>query len=29
MPSSALPEELRDGNPAGIWRTIDGVIGRH
>jgi alpha-ketoglutaric semialdehyde dehydrogenase len=29
MPPGALPEELRDGNPAGIWRTVDGVVGRH
>lgn len=29
LPQSALPEELRDGNPCGIWRTVDGVLGRH
>lgn len=29
MPQSALPAELRDGNPCGIWRTVDGVLGRH
>jgi NADP-dependent aldehyde dehydrogenase len=29
LPQAALPEELRDGNPCGIWRTVDGVLGRH
>lgn len=24
MPLAFLPEELRDGNPLGIWRTVDG-----
>jgi len=24
FPDSALPQELRDGNPLGIWRMIDG-----
>jgi len=24
FPDSALPEALRDGNPLGIWRTVDG-----
>ncbi len=28
FPSSALPEELRDGNPLGIWRTVDGTLTR-
>ena len=27
-PQSALPDELKDGNPRGIWRTVDGVLGR-
>lgn len=27
-PPPALPEELRDGNPRGLWRTVDGVLGR-
>ncbi|MDI9634706.1 aldehyde dehydrogenase (NADP(+)) [Kamptonema cortianum] len=25
-PQAILPEELRDGNPAGIWRTVDGML---
>ncbi len=25
-PKELLPEELKDGNPLGIWRTIDGVF---
>ncbi len=28
FPSSALPLELRDGNPLGIWRTVDGALTR-
>jgi NADP-dependent aldehyde dehydrogenase len=28
VPQSALPEALRDGNPLGIWRTVDGKFGR-
>lgn len=28
-PRAALPPELADGNPLGIWRTIDGQLGRH
>lgn len=28
-PQELLPEELRDGNPRGILRTIDGVAGRN
>jgi NADP-dependent aldehyde dehydrogenase len=28
-PPEHLPEELRDGNPRGIFRTVDGVLGRH
>ncbi len=27
-PQAALPPELADGNPLGIWRTIDGLLGR-
>lgn len=27
-PKSLLPEELRDGNPLGIWRLVNGVFGR-
>ena len=26
FPDAALPEELRDGNPLGIWRMIDGEM---
>jgi NADP-dependent aldehyde dehydrogenase len=25
-PEAVLPEELRDGNPAGIPRRVDGVL---
>ncbi len=28
LPNDALPDELRDGNPCGIWRTVDGALGR-
>lgn len=28
FPDSALPEELRDSNPLGIWRLLDGKITR-
>ncbi len=28
FPQSALPEELRDENPRGIWRLIDGSLSR-
>jgi NADP-dependent aldehyde dehydrogenase len=28
-PPETLPEELRDGNPRNLWRTVDGVLGRH
>lgn len=28
FPDSALPQELRDGNPLGIWRMIDGEFMR-
>ncbi|MBL8067043.1 MAG: aldehyde dehydrogenase (NADP(+)) [Armatimonadetes bacterium] len=27
-PPDILPEELRDGNPRGIWRRVDSVMGR-
>ncbi len=26
MPEALLPEELKENNPLGIWRTIDGVL---
>ncbi len=26
FPAEALPEELRDGNPRGIWRLVDGEL---
>lgn len=28
FPNSALPEELKDNNPLGIWRVIDGTLSR-
>ena len=28
FPSEALPPELRDDNPRGIWRTVDGTLTR-
>ena len=28
FPQSALPVELKDGNPLGIWRTVEGKIGK-
>jgi len=28
LPAALLPEALRDGNPLGIWRRIDGKLGR-
>lgn len=28
LPTALLPEALRDGNPLGLWRRIDGVLGR-
>lgn len=28
FPENKLPEELRDGNPAGIWRMLDGQRGQ-
>jgi NADP-dependent aldehyde dehydrogenase len=27
LPAALLPEALRDGNPLGLWRRIDGVLG--
>ena len=28
LPQALLPEALRDGNPQGIWRRTDGVLGK-
>lgn len=28
-PQATLPPALADGNPLGIWRTVDGQLGRH
>lgn len=28
FPEAALPEELREGNPLGIWRMVDGEFGK-
>ncbi|MGW8655340.1 aldehyde dehydrogenase (NADP(+)) [Streptomyces griseus] len=28
VPDALLPEELRDANPLGVWRRVDGVPGR-
>jgi NADP-dependent aldehyde dehydrogenase len=28
FPDAALPEELRDGNPRGIWRRVEGKLTR-
>ncbi len=28
FPQSALPDELKDGNPLGIWRMVDGEVGK-
>jgi len=28
FPESALPPELRDGNPLGIWRQVDGMLSK-
>jgi len=28
FPQEALPEELKDGNPLGIMRVVDGVFTR-
>ncbi|MFL7901973.1 aldehyde dehydrogenase (NADP(+)) [Azospirillum argentinense] len=29
IPADLLPEPLRDGNPLGLWRRVDGALGRH
>jgi NADP-dependent aldehyde dehydrogenase len=29
FPDAALPEELKDGNPLGLWRLVDGKLGQH
>lgn len=29
FPQNQLPPELRDGNPTGIWRMVDGEWGQH
>lgn len=29
FPEAALPEELKDANPLGLWRLVDGKPGRH
>jgi NADP-dependent aldehyde dehydrogenase len=28
FPPDLLPEALRDGNPLGLWRRTDGVMGQ-
>jgi NADP-dependent aldehyde dehydrogenase len=28
FPDSALPDELKDGNPLGMWRMVDGAMSR-
>jgi 2,5-dioxopentanoate dehydrogenase len=28
FPETALPDELKDGNPLGVWRLVDGKWGR-
>jgi 2,5-dioxopentanoate dehydrogenase len=28
FPSAALPDELKDANPIGIWRMVDGELTR-
>ncbi len=28
-PDAALPDELKETNPLGLWRTVDGEFGRH
>ncbi|WP_372396433.1 aldehyde dehydrogenase (NADP(+)) [Azospirillum sp. HJ39] len=28
LPAGLLPEALRDGNPLGLWRRVDGTLGR-
>jgi NADP-dependent aldehyde dehydrogenase len=29
FPDAALPEELQEANPLGLWRIVDGKPGRH
>lgn len=29
LPGDLLPEAVRDGNPMGLWRRVDGELGRH
>lgn len=29
MPDDLLPEELREGNPLGLWRRVDGELGKN
>lgn len=29
FPEAALPDELKDANPIGLWRLVDGKPGRH
>ena len=28
LPAGLLPEALHDGNPLGLWRRVDGTLGR-
>jgi NADP-dependent aldehyde dehydrogenase len=28
LAQALLPESLRDGNPSGIWRRVDGALGK-
>jgi NADP-dependent aldehyde dehydrogenase len=29
FPDAALPDELKEANPLGLWRIVDGKPGRH
>ena len=29
LPAALLPAALRDGNPLGLWRRLDGTLGQH
>jgi alpha-ketoglutaric semialdehyde dehydrogenase len=29
FPEAALPDELKDSNPLGLWRLVDGKLGQH
>jgi NADP-dependent aldehyde dehydrogenase len=29
FPDSVLPDELKEANPLGLWRLVDGKLGRH